>query len=542
MPTRKIALAAVLAACGLAAPAEAARLYAVDASRQLVAFNAHAPASLLSAKPISGLAQPAVEEVKGLDVRPSTGEAILLTTATFDRIYRLDLATGVASDPLTLSPGIPNGVAYGVAIDPVEDELRLTGADLSNRTVDLVTGQVTTHTATDGPYDALAYQPDGDVFAYASDAGGGEDGLGSRSAAFDEDAGVFGPLSATSFDPDDSAANAAMTAVGNTLLLTARGFGLQRLVALPLGGGDATELGTVGDGGSALRAMTSVEGVARLVGGTSAEEGATATLVVARDAARAPSTVSWTAQPGTAAAGTDFAATSGTLSFGEGQGAATIAIPLPEEAAIEGTETFTVTLTSATGGTALAGTRTATVTVVDVPPTPAAERILVPFPVGPPARVLAAGACTNPTPGTAGDDALVGTAAGDSIFGGAGADALVGRDGDDCLVGGPGNDWLNGANGRDVLGGESGEDVLLGGRGNDALNGGAGDDRIAGGEGADTISAGSGSNHIVGGSGNDRINARNGRRDVIDCGGGRDRASIDIRRDKTRACETIPGT
>jgi Ca2+-binding RTX toxin-like protein len=547
MPPRRTALLAVLSFMALAAPAEAARLYAVTESRQLLAFDALAPGLVLSATPITGLVQgPATEKIKGVDVRPATGEMLLVTrTPGTSRLYRLDVATGTASQPLTLGEDLLDE-SYGVAVDPVEDNLRVTGADATHRTFSLASGAVTPHAPTDAPYDALAYGSDGRLFAYASDTGGAEDGLGGKGPGGDEDDGQFGPLATTAITPDGTRPErVAMDATGSALLLTAFEFGFQRLYVLPLTGGP-TAVGVIGESDQDVRGMAAVEGVARLVGGDTAEEGTTASLVVSRDAARGASTVAWTAQSGTASAGSDFATASGTVSFAAGEGAKVISVPLPEDAAVEGAEAFTVTVTGATGGTVLAGPRTATVTVIDDDGAPAAppppEQILVPFPVNPPARTLAAGRCANPLGGTSGDDALLGTAAGDAINGGAGADALAGRDGDDCLTGGPGNDWLNGADGTDTMRGDAGEDFLLGGRGDDTLAGGNGDDRLAGGDGGDTISAGGGSNHVVGGSGSDRINTRNGRRDVVDCGGGRDRATIDIRRDKTRACETIPGT
>jgi hypothetical protein len=92
------------------------------------------------------------------------------------------------------------------------------------------------------------------------------------------------------------------------------------------------------------------------------------------------------------------------------------------------------------------------------------------------------------------------------------------RDGSDVLRGGPG---------RDRLYGNGAHDLLMGGPGADALNGDGGNDRLVGGPGID---------RFIGGSGNDVINARDGRREIVDCGVGRDRAMAD-RKDVLRGCE-----
>jgi Ca2+-binding RTX toxin-like protein len=95
--------------------------------------------------------------------------------------------------------------------------------------------------------------------------------------------------------------------------------------------------------------------------------------------------------------------------------------------------------------------------------------------------------------GTAGRDRLVGTAA---------ADLIYGRGGNDVLLGGRGND------------------VLVGGSGNDVLDGGADLDRL------------------FGGPGNDTLKARDGKRDLVDCGPGRDVAFVD-RFDRLSGCERV---
>lgn len=122
-----------------------------------------------------------------------------------------------------------------------------------------------------------------------------------------------------------------------------------------------------------------------------------------------------------------------------------------------------------------------------------------------------AGGCLRPLVGTDGPDTLTGSGAGDVIFGRGGSDSVRGRAGHDCLVGGNGNDTLRGE---------------------------SGDDRLTGGRGADTLIGGAGINAYDAGSGNDVVNSVNGRVELVRCGPGQDRATVD-RRDRVSGCERV---
>jgi len=75
---------------------------------------------------------------------------------------------------------------------------------------------------------------------------------------------------------------------------------------------------------------------------------------------------------GSASAGNDYTATSGTLSFSGGQTGKTITVPILDDTTYEGNETFTVGLTNATGGATLGTPATATVTIQEDDPPPSA--------------------------------------------------------------------------------------------------------------------------------------------------------------------------
>jgi len=76
-------------------------------------------------------------------------------------------------------------------------------------------------------------------------------------------------------------------------------------------------------------------------------------------------TVDYFTRDGTAVAGLKYAATNGTLVFADGETSKTIVVPIIQVPAVTGNETFSVTLTNATGGAALIGPTTVPVTIVD---------------------------------------------------------------------------------------------------------------------------------------------------------------------------------
>ena len=83
-------------------------------------------------------------------------------------------------------------------------------------------------------------------------------------------------------------------------------------------------------------------------------------------AAAGPVTVAY----GTATAGSDYAATSGTLTFAAGETSKTVQVSITGDAAVEGNEAFTVNLSNATGATIADGSATATITNDDTAPAP----------------------------------------------------------------------------------------------------------------------------------------------------------------------------
>ena len=95
-----------------------------------------------------------------------------------------------------------------------------------------------------------------------------------------------------------------------------------------------------------------------------AVEGTDATLdfAVTLDKASAGAvTVDYATADGTATAGADYTATSGTLTFAAGETAKTVSVPVLDDAIDEGSETFTLTLSNATGARIADGEATGTI-------------------------------------------------------------------------------------------------------------------------------------------------------------------------------------
>ena len=123
--------------------------------------------------------------------------------------------------------------------------------------------------------------------------------------------------------------------------------------------GDAEATGTIADVAVALPVVD--------VADASASEGGTLAFVVTLDTASdAAVTVDWATADGTATAGSDYAAASGTLTFVAGETSKTVGVAALHDAEVESDETFTVTLSNVSGATL--GDALATGTVAEVAP------------------------------------------------------------------------------------------------------------------------------------------------------------------------------
>ena len=190
--------------------------------------------------------------------------------------------------------------------------------------------------------------------------------------------------------------------------------------------------------------------------------------------------VSYRTIDGTARGGSDYKATTGSISFVEGQSVAQVAIRLFSNRDIEDTETFTL----AFGSTSRLGAA------------PSVEARILDGSI----RGTAAGEELRGTPG---NDAIYGFGGDDFIFGAGGVDFISAGDGNDNARGGPGSDLMYGGRGNDKLFGDAGNDRMYGQSGNDRLYGSLDKDSLYGGGGNDFLDGGAGADRMLGGNGND---------------------------------------
>ncbi len=250
---------------------------------------------------------------------------------------------------------------------------------------------------------------------------------------------------------------------------------------------------------------------------------------------------------GSAEAGVDYTALSGSVTIFAGTLEATIDIEVLDDSIVEGIEELTVTLEAPSSPNVILGDQSQAIVIIndddnaggndDLVVTPqqlaqllgepngtdslsTATSIVIDFgselvevtemlqqAIAQADNIVVFGLFGAPT--TA-DDFIVGSeqdnfinarAGNDTIVAGPGNDTLNGASGTDLLLGGTGNDELLGIGGGDLLDGGDGQDTLRGGNGEDTLLGGAGDDQLFGEGGVDLLIGGLGFDSLFGGSG-----------------------------------------
>ena len=185
-------------------------------------------------------------------------------------------------------------------------------------------------------------------------------------------------------------------------------------------------------------------------------------------------TVDFTTASGTAVAGSDFTATSGTLVFLPGQSVKTVSVPLIDDATAESLERFFLNLSNASNAVITNDTLNGGLGVDrmeggpgdDVYAVDNVNDIVIELPGEGTDRVsstvhwtlganvenltLAGTAAINGT-GNSLPNVITGNPAANAIDGGAGDDTLSGGEGNDTLTGGAGSDRLTGGPGADVF-------------------------------------------------------------------------------------------
>lgn len=196
----------------------------------------------------------------------------------------------------------------------------------------------------------------------------------------------------------------------------------------------------------------------------------TVTFAVTRQGGAAGAlSVGYSTVDGTATAGADYIATSGTLTFAPGQTTQNVTVTVNGDFGFESNETFFLQLTSLTSNSgAVIGNSSGVATITNDDTVPLGDTLL----------------------GNTGNDTLIGGPADDLLNADGGSDSLLGNGGNDTLLGGSAADTLNGGDGNDSLDGQGGPDVIESGNGDDIFvwqGSSSGSDTVTNASGADGV-------------------------------------------------------
>lgn len=343
----------------------------------LIIFNSLTPNVVPGPMPINNLING--EVVIGIDYRPSDG--LLYGYTSYNRLVRIDnVPTGFAT--VVGAPTTLNGNEYGFDFNPAADRIRVVNDTDQNVRLNPDDG---TLTATDG---TLAYAP--------GDPNTGQNPTITGSAYTNN---FVGATATTLYGIDANLRNLVTQNPPNTGTLNTvgpLGVNISPLVGFdiaagtgsayaalqpPLGGfsslftinlitGRATLIGTIGGFESIRDIAVEPQGIIDFSGVqtvTVNENAGSVTLTVRRVRGEAiAASISYATADGTATAGSDYTATSGTLFFNAGDDTdKTITIPIIDNVTAEPGESFTVTLSNPTGGFFTTFSRVVTVTIAD---------------------------------------------------------------------------------------------------------------------------------------------------------------------------------
>lgn len=405
---RKSTVLSLAVLSGLAAmPTHALNVITLtQGTNTLLSFDSATPATITGTVAVTGL-QPG-EILRGIDFRPANG--MLYGIGSTSRLYTIDSTTGAATQvggPGPFTPAL-RGIFVSTDFNPVVDRLRVVTNLDQNLRIDPDTGLVVdTDAVTPGT------QGDADLNFPAGDINAGENPFIAGLAYTNN---VVGAASTTLYNIDfgqdflaTQGSVGGMPISPNTgQLLTvgplnastesfAIGFDIaangEALAALPIGAtsttglnsidlatGAATMIGPIGDGRAATSGLTIIpSGIVDIAPAavTVAEDGVSVVLTVTRSGGSTGTvTVDFSTVDGSAVATSDYTTTAGTLTFAAGVTTPqTITVPITNDTVDDESESFSVVLSNATGGVALAmGASISVISITDNDATPTPPR------------------------------------------------------------------------------------------------------------------------------------------------------------------------
>jgi hypothetical protein len=284
-------------------------------------------------------------DTRSSDFPATAGAADATHNGGYDGFVARLNATGTAFDYVTFAGGSGEESAFFLEVDAAGSAYALLSADTAGN---FVTPGAQAHA---GDYDDyfVKVNPAGNAFLDATYIGGALDDYALAATLDTQENFYFGGVTTSSNYPVTAGApqpvKAGAAGADDTYLA--------KLSTTPAGP-------AVMPGSLAFSATTYATG----------EAAGTASVIVTRSggASGAVSVTCTAAAAGgdTATAGADFTAAPVTLNWADGDAAnKTCTVPIADDAAVESAETFTVTLTNATGGASLGAPVTAVVTITD---------------------------------------------------------------------------------------------------------------------------------------------------------------------------------
>ena len=360
-------------------------VYALTTANELLRFNtARGGPTPLSAVQIVG------EKILAIDFRPATGQ--LYGLGLSGHLFTIDNSTGILTQVGTaVVSGLPEFTGFGFDFNPVSDRLRVALSDDRNLQINPDTGTI----SVDGTLAFAGGDPNAGLNPVIYGLANSNNFAGATATttyAINWDNAFFPTKLVTLGSPGGnpvSPNSGQLFTIGSTGAATAdfAGFDISdageafaslahpeslnipSLFKIDLTTGVATRIASIGSPNRTTRDIA-IEPPQRVQFSAPLysvnENAGAATMTVKRNGGSGgPLSVNYASSNGTAAAGQDYTATSGTMTFADGETSKTLSVPLLDDSLIEGVESVTLTLSNAGNGAVVGPQGTATIAIID---------------------------------------------------------------------------------------------------------------------------------------------------------------------------------
>jgi hypothetical protein len=250
------------------AAAQGDYIVALAANNQLLQFSATAPGSIISATSVTGLKTG--DSLAGIDYRPATGQLFALgINGATGHLYTINPLTGAATAvgagfTLPQSQGASPGKDYGFDFNPTVDKIRVVGDSRDNFRLNPDTGAVAGADFLLSPgaaVNGVAYDrnfPGSKVTTlYAIDPSIDQlVSIGGIDSAPSPNGGVIRPIGPLGIDAAGDVGFDISVGVEGTAYASLTVNGKAGLYSIDLKSGAATMVGTIGNGGVAIKNIT----------------------------------------------------------------------------------------------------------------------------------------------------------------------------------------------------------------------------------------------------------------------------------------------